>query len=367
MSDAAPLPADASVADRLYEAFLGALDLFAVHLGDRLGYYSALVDGPLTADELAGRCGSHPRYAREWLEQQAVSGLLSVESDDAAGVDDDASDRRRYRLPDATARALVDTRGTEYSAPLARFTAAVGSRIDALTTAHRTGGGVSWREFGEHARQAQADMNRPWFESELAPAFAGVPELAAILGRPGANVVDIGCGAGWSTIAVGRAWPQARVVGVDIDSPSIELARENARLAGTANVEFIAGDAQLLSTGGFDLALAFECIHDMPRPVEVLASVRAVLAEGAPLVVMDEAVGPAFSTDGDGDHAFDRVMYGFSVLLCLPDSMSHPDSVATGTVMRPSTLGRYAREAGFATVDVLPIEDFGFWRFYRLG
>ena len=102
----------------------------------------------------------------------------------------------------------------------------------------------------------------------------------------------------------------------------------------------------------------------MPRPVEVLASVRRTLAPGAPLVVMDEAVADAFAPDGD---ELERLMYGFSLFVCLPDGLSSPPSVGTGTVMRPSTLAAYGRDAGFSTCETLPIEDFGFWRFYRLG
>jgi hypothetical protein len=45
--------------------------------------------------------------------------------------------------------------------------------------------------------------------------------------------------------------------------------------------------------------------------------------------------------------------------------MSEQPSAGTGTVMRPSVLEAYAREAGFSNVEVLPIE-YPFWRFYRL-
>ena len=113
----------------------------------------------------------------------------------------------------------------------------------------------------------------------------------------------------------------------------------------------------------FAAAFAFECVHDMPRPVEVLAATRAALAPGGFLVVMDEAVADDFAPDGD---ELERMMYGFSLLVCLPDGMSAPGSVGTGTVMRPATLQRYAQEAGFTGFEVLPIEDFGFWRFYLL-
>jgi hypothetical protein len=58
-------------------------------------------------------------------------------------------------------------------------------------------------------------------------------------------------------------------------------------------------------------------------------------------------------------------MYGWSITCCLPDALATPGSVGTGTVMRPDTLRRYATDAGFTTVDVLPVHD-DFFRFYRL-
>ena len=41
------------------------------------------------------------------------------------------------------------------------------------------------------------------------------------------------------------------------------------------------------------------------------------------------------------------------------------DGAGTGTVMRPHTVRRYAAQAGFMQVEILPIED-KFWRFYLL-
>ena len=62
--------------ERLFGSVLAALDLHAVYLGDHFGYYRALADGPLTSSELAARTGTAERYVREWLEQQAVTGIL---------------------------------------------------------------------------------------------------------------------------------------------------------------------------------------------------------------------------------------------------------------------------------------------------
>ena len=102
----------------------------------------------------------------------------------------------------------------------------------------------------------------------------------------------------------------------------------------------------------------------MPRPVDVLSAVRTALAPGAPLVVMDEAVAEEFAPNGD---ELEQMMYGFSLFVCLPDGLSSTPSVGTGTVMRPSTLRGYGEAAGFTDFEVLPIEDFGFWRFYQLS
>lgn len=78
---------------------------------------------------------------------------------------------------------------------------------------------------------------------------------------------------------------------------------------------------------------------------------------------MDEAVADTFAPPGD---EVERLMYGYSLLICLPDGMAHPFSAGTGTLMRPDTLRKYALAAGFRNVRVLPIEGFGFFRFYEL-
>ena len=345
-----------ALAERLFGALLGTVDILSIFLGDRLGWYRSLADdGPATASELATRTGTHPRYAREWLEQQAVTGLLAVD------VDGDA-ETRRFAIPAATAEVLTDATSLNYLAPFGRMFAAVGPSLPRLLDAYRTGGGVSWEQLGVDAREAQADGNRPWYDSQLAPALAGVPNVHEALARPGARILDVGCGGGWSTIALKRAYPDAAVTGIDIDAPSVDLARGNAAAAGV-EVDFRHGDAADLGDASYDVAFAFECVHDMPRPVEVLGAVHRALTDDGFMVVMDEAVADAFAPDGDD---MERIMYGFSLLVCLPDGMSSQPSAGTGTVMRPSVLRGYAVEAGFGDLEVLPIEGFGFWRFYRL-
>ncbi|MDN4481797.1 methyltransferase domain-containing protein [Demequina muriae] len=353
MSPLTHAPAD-EWAEHVFASALGAIDTLAIHLGDRLGWYRALAEaGPLTADQLAERTDTSARYAREWLEQQATSGFVDATDDEPM----------RFSLPAGAAEALTDERSLAFIAPLARMLAASAAQMPALLEAYRTGGGVSWDQMGDDARWSQADMNRPWFESMLAGALEGAADLHDILDRPGARIVDVGCGAGWSAIALAHAYPQATVVGVDIDAPSIARARTNAEQAGVApRVTFHVGDASTLA-GSFDAAFVFEAVHDMSQPVAVLRAIRRSVVPHGAVVVMDEGVGDAPVAVGDD---VERLMYGFSLFVCLPDGLSSQPSVGTGTVMRPSTLRSYAQEAGFSDMSVLPIEDFSFFRFYRL-
>jgi predicted O-methyltransferase YrrM len=345
-------------AERILASALGGFEILSIHVGDRLGWYRALAAGPATAGELAEQTSTHPRYVREWLEQQAVVGIVSTNGGTSAHD-------RRYALADGAAEALTDGSSLAYLAPLARMVVGAAVQMPALLDAYRGGGGVSWEQFGDDARWSQADMNRPWFERELGPALRSVAGLDAVLNRDGATIADIGCGGGWSTIALARAYPNAEVVGIDVDAPSIEAARAAAREAGLGDrVRFETADGKTAAEHGvYDAVFAFECIHDMPRPVEVLSAIRSAVKADGVVVVMDEAVAPEFTAPGDD---LERLMYGFSLFVCLPDGLSSTPSAGTGTVMRPETLASYAREAGFDHVDVLPIHDFGFWRFYQL-
>ncbi|MGH3023142.1 MAG: class I SAM-dependent methyltransferase [Gaiellaceae bacterium] len=350
-----------ALAERLFGAALGAYELMTVHLGDRLGYYRALADrGAATSAELAAATGTDERYVREWLEQQAVAGILEVDD-----VDADPGERR-FGISAAHAEVLIDRESLAHLTPLARLGVSFAHVLPAIEEAFRTGGGVSWEAYGELGREGQGDANRPIFAnllgSEWLPAIPDVHER--LLADPPARVADVACGAGWSSIAIARAYPKVVVDGFDLDEASIELA--NANLAGTEVADRVsfrhqdAGDPEL--AGSYQLVTVFEAIHDMSQPVGVLRALRGLVADDGAVVVMDERVADSFTAPGD---EIERLMYTYSILCCLPVGRSDTPSVATGTVMRTDTLRRYATEAGFAEVEVLPIEH-EFFRLYRL-
>lgn len=348
-------------AERLFGAALGSADVFTTYLGDRLGLYRALAEGgPATAGQLAERAGIHPRYSREWLEQQAVSGILDVH-DPAAG-----EDVRSYSLPAEHAAALVDPESPFSMAPLARALVSAAMVLPKVLEAFKTGGGVAWADYGSDGIESQGDFNRPWLVSDFATTYLpSVPDVHEKLQRDGARVADVACGVGWASIAIAREYPGVRVDGFDLDESSVSIARRTAANDGLSDrVTFEVADAADPSLQGtYDLVVVIEAIHDLSRPVEALETIRRILAPGGVAIVADEKVAEKFTAPGDD---VERFMYAASVLMCLPAGMSEQPSAGTGTVMRPATFTRYATDAGFRSVEVVESIDHPMLRFYRL-
>lgn len=353
---------------RLMDQTVGALELLAVHIGRQLGLYDVLDrHGPLTAPQLAQRAGIDGRYAREWLEQQAVAGVIEVadaadRAPAGASVDPDG---RRFALPVAHRGPVLDPIDGDHLAPFAGMVVGIAGVIDEVVEAYRTGAGVPYARYGPAFRQGQGDINRPAFTTDLVkawlPAVAGVGDALAAGGR----LVDVGTGHGWSAIAVQAAWPAAEVVGVDTDQASIADARRNAASAGV-DTRFVVVDpagADLADMGPVDVVLVLEALHDMHDPAGVLAAARAALVPGGVVVVADEAVAERFTAPGDD---LERLMYGWSVSHCLPASLEEQPSAALGTALRPSTVADLAAAAGFGTCEVVDV-DAGFFRVYRLA
>ena len=345
---------------RLLGSAIGMMDLATIRLGKDLGLYETLAAaGPLTPGELAQRTGTDERYVREWLEQQAVTGILTMPG--AAAI----AAARRYALPPAHAEVLVNRSSPAYLGALGNITDMT-SVIAALVQSFRDGRGVPWASYGDGARTMQAELNRPGYLAQLAQEWLpAMPDIEQRLrSGSGVRVADVGCGTGWSSIALALAYPDVTVDGFDADDASIADARRNAAEAGVADrVRFEVRDAAEpgLPTHSYDLVMAFECIHDLAQPVETLAAMRELARSDGFVLVADSAAEEEFTAPGG---EIERLLYGSSVLVCLPTGRAHEHSACTGAVMRPSTFERYAREAGFTAVGVADVPH-PFWRFYR--
>jgi 2-polyprenyl-3-methyl-5-hydroxy-6-metoxy-1,4-benzoquinol methylase len=346
--------------DRLRRAASGTFELSAMVIGLRLGLYEALrAGGPATSAELASRTGTAERPIREWLEHGAVNGHLELDADS-----DDPS-ARRFSLPAAHAEALLDMDSLNYAGPMPTQVIAAVTSLPRVIESVRTGEGFAYGASGDDMRVSEGNANRPAYLGPLGrewlPSIADVH--ARLLAEPPARIADIGCGLGWSSIGLALAYPKVSVDALDLDAPSIEMARRHAVEAGVDDrVRYAVADAASTGlTGGYDLITLFEAFHDMAHPVAILEELARLLGPDGSIVIADTKTSERFEAPGD---AMEGYHYGWSLMQCLHGGLQG-GGAGTGTVMRPDTLRRYAEAAGLKRVDILPIEHDS-WRFYRL-
>ena len=362
MPTAEDSPADVdrteALQERLFGNAVGALELYTIYLGERLGLYQALAEsGAATSSQLAARTGTTERYVREWLEHHAASELLVVDDPRAEPM------ARRYWLPPEHIPVLANPDDVRYQAYTGVDIVRGGRGLPGLVEAFRVGNApppLPWEPEGREEANRAPFLNL--LGTEWLPAIVDVD--ARLRAEPSARVLDVACGTGWSSIAMAQAYPSITVDGLDLDSDAISAARRNAERAGVADrVRFSVTDAaDLGGAGGYDLVMIFEALHDMSRPIDALSAARQMLSQDGTVLVVDGLVADEFTVPAT---PLERFAYGWSVVSCLPGAMGDPQTAATGAVMRPSVLRQYALQAGFGEVEVLPIHTDS-WRFYRL-
>lgn len=343
---------------RLFDSLIGGMELLTVDVGLSTGLYAALAEHDATAAELATRSGLDARYVREWVEQQAAASLIQV--DDAAL----APGERRYRLDDGHAEVLLDPTSPYHLAPAGMLLVGLGRTTPDVREAFVSGDGVAYSAYGDEIREGIAGFNRPMIVGEMADVW--LPAMgdahAEFAASDTLRVIDVGCGVGWSTIALAMAYPHAEVRGVDLDPASVAAARENAASSGVADrVGFTLADAATFEPDGrADLVTCFETVHDMADPVAALRMARGALRDGGHLLVADERAADEFSAPAD---EMERFLHAFSVLHCLPATRAEPGPVAHGTMARSADVLGWFEAAGFTETRVLDIDN-DMWRFY---
>ena len=305
-----------AVDEQRLNAFLGkavsdlgaALSAVLVSLGDELGLYKALADGPLTAAELAARTGTNERYIREWLANQAAGGYVEYEAA-----------TQTFSLSPEQALCLADPNGpVDLPGAYLIVRDLFHVRERALDN-FRSGQGMEWGEhhaclFHGTERFFRASYNTSLLGSWL-PALDGAHDKLT----RGARVADVGCGHGASTILMARAYPQSTFVGIDYHDSSIEAARQRASASGVGNATFMVGDATSFGGGPYDLITFFDCLHDLADPAGAARHARAALdADGHVMVV------EPFANDRleDNLNPVGRVFYGASTMVCVPVSLA---------------------------------------------
>ena len=338
-----------ALAGNLFMACLATMELANVELGLRLGLYETLHGaGAVTPGELAAKAGIAERYAREWLEQQAVAGIVDVDDTTKPALG------RRFTLCNAHAHVLLDDDSDACMKPCAGVVPWVGKAIDIMVEEFRAGDGAAFGLFDVH--DLQAAFTRPVFANHLTQSW--LPALTDVQAKLTAGervrIAEVGCGEGLAAIRIARAYPNAEIDGFDLDDASIAAARKAAADAGVSDrARFEVRDAaDPTIEGEYDLVMAIEMLHDVPDPVGILRTMKTLAGASGAVLVVDERTEDTFTVP---TNEMERFFYAFSTLHCLAVSMQD-GGAGTGTVIRADTLRGYARDAGFGDVEVLDVE-----------
>jgi SAM-dependent methyltransferase len=331
---------DQAKLDEFMGRFVGdlgaALSAALVVIGDRLGLYRAMGDGePVTAEELADRTGTDPRYVREWLCNQAAGGYVSYDA--AEGT---------FSLSPEQAFALAQEGSPAFMPGAFQLATALIKDEPKITDAFRTGGGVGWHEHNHDLFAGTERFFRPGYSANLVSAW--IPSLEGVQAKleSGGLVADVGCGHGASTMIMAEAFPRSRFIGFDYHDASIAHARAAAERAGLGDrVSFEAASAKQFAGSGFDLICMFDCLHDMGDPVGAAAHVHEALAPDGTWMIVEPYAGDRVE---DNLNPVGRVYYGASTLVCTPASRDQEVGLALGAQAGEARLRAVVTEGGFS-------------------
>ncbi|WP_225774653.1 class I SAM-dependent methyltransferase [Pseudomonas sp. Marseille-Q5115] len=314
---------------------MGAAAMLAnVILGDELGLYKAMADSqPTTPEALSNLTGCNARLIREWLSANVASGY--VEHSDGMFV-----------LPEAQALALAIEDSPVYVAGGMLVVASMFHDKDKLVAAMRGDGGLPWGDHHPCMFSGTERFFRPGYKNYLVPQW--LPALEGVVDKlnAGAQVADIGCGHGASTIVMAQAFPASSFMGFDYHAPSIATATARAEESGVGDrVRFAQGTAAGFPGNDFDLVCYFDCLHDMGDPIGAARQAyQALKTDGTVLLVepyahdtLDENITPV-----------GRLYYAASTFICTPNSLSQEVGLGLGAQAGEARLREVFRAAGFS-------------------
>jgi len=335
----APPPIDTDRLNRLMDRVLwdagATFQAGLLMLGDRLGLYRAMAGaGPLTSEEVAERTGTTERYVREWLRAQAAGGYV-----------DYLPEEDRYLLGPEQAMVLVDEESPVFINGAFQGGIATLKSLRQIEESFRTGAGFGWHQHDHDLFHGTERLFRPGYVNHLVqewlPSLDGVVPLL----EAGAEVADVACGYGASTIIMAQAFPKSRFTGFDFHEDSVRQARKRAEAAGVGDrVRFEVGKAQEFAGGTYDLVTTFDALHDMGDPESAAQHVKDILKPGGTWMIVEP-----FASDRveDNLNAVGRIYYGASTLVCTPCSLNQEVGLGLGAQAGEARIREVVTAGGF--------------------
>ncbi|MEO8035211.1 MAG: class I SAM-dependent methyltransferase [Acidobacteriota bacterium] len=306
---------------RMFHEVTSAQSALLVALGIRLGLYATLATQPRTSAELSAATGTDPRLLNEWLRHQAASGLVS-------------RDRDRYFL--GPEQAVVFGEGPVSMSSSFSMMAALASGLPALEQAFRRAPAAMPAQVDESVDQASRRRSPE-------PLLALLPDRCRELLEQGANVAELGSGAGDLLLHLAGRFPRSRFTGYEPDWRRYELSRHRIEAGvATGSMQVLNRSAARLE-GSFDLIITIDSLHEMEEFEAVALAVAGALSAGGAWIVVEPALDTSPAEAGQAD-VVERYLRSLSALYCRPAA---PDSL--GAAAAESAYEQLFLRAGLAS------------------
>lgn len=317
----------------------GAYSVPTVRIGLRLGLFAALYRlGSATAADLASAAGGlTERYVREWALAQAANGYIDYDS--GTGM---------FSLSPEQTMVFVNRDSPVYMEGAFDLVAAMIEGEPKVERSFRTGSGVRWGDTAGCLFCAVGAFFRPSYVNNIVqlwlPSLQGVEDKLTT----GAKVADVGCGVGFSTILMAKAYPNSSFVGYDFHEPSIVEANSHARSHGVDDrVKFLAVAAKDIEETGYDLVTSFDCLHDMGDPRGCADRMRLILKTDGTWMIVEPVAG---DRPEENMNPVGRLYYNASTMICVPTSLDQEVAEGLGAQAGEAKLAEVIHSGGFKHV-----------------
>jgi len=330
--------------DTAFADLKGTVVLTMANLGDRLGLFKALSERPMSSEELARHTDLQERYVREWLAGMACAGYV-----------DYSPTTRTFALPVEHAQVLSEDTSPLFLGGLYQEMPALWDVLGKLAERFESGGGLSLADYDREWWDGMERFTATWFENfllqEWIPASNGIQERLS----QGMHVADIGCGRGRALVKLARAFPNMTGVGYDLSDANLDGARQLAAEHGVAErVSFEKRDVHGGLPERYGLITSFDSLHDFSDPPAAFHAIHAALVDGGSCLLLEFKTADRLE---DNVGSIGAMLYGWSLAYCMTTSLGM-GGLGLGTCGLPEgTVRRLARDAGFASVEVLPFEN----------
>ena len=316
----------------------GAFSVPTVRIGFRLGLFDALHSGgAATAAELASRTNLAERYVREWAMAQAASGFVDY---------DPATTNFSLSPEQAMVFGIKDS--PVYLAGAFDLAAAMIEGEAKVEAAFRDGSGVAWGDSAGCLFCSVGAFFRPTYVNSIVQEW--IPSLDGVEAKlkAGAKVADIGCGVGFSTLLMAKAYPNSRFVGYDFHEESVIDARRHAKEHGLSDsVRFEIAAAKDIDERDFDLITVFDCLHDMGDPRGCASHMHKILKDDGTWMIVEPMAG---DHPEDNMNPVSRLYYNASTMICVPTSLAQEVGEGLGAQAREQQVANVVKSGGFSKV-----------------